>query len=101
MARRSTKKPLTAGAVRLQAKPGRYPAGEVPSEENPAARDSSGLYLLVRSATRKSWIFRYSFRGKVREMGFGHAGYGQGMVTLATAGPGRRLPGRAARRPAR
>jgi integrase len=33
--------------------------------------DGAGLYLQVTSNNAKSWIFRYSLRGKAREMGLG------------------------------
>jgi len=33
--------------------------------------DGDGLYLQVSSATSKSWIFRYGYNGKQREMGLG------------------------------
>jgi integrase len=33
--------------------------------------DGDGLYLQVSSASSKSWIFRYGFNGKQREMGLG------------------------------
>ena len=33
--------------------------------------DGAGLYLQVTGAGAKSWIFRYSLRGKAREMGLG------------------------------
>ena len=31
--------------------------------------DGNGLYLLARKGGAKSWIFRYTFDGKRREMG--------------------------------
>lgn len=49
---------LTAMKVDKETKPGMYP-------------DGAGLYLQVAGATAKSWILRYSLRGKVREMGLG------------------------------
>jgi hypothetical protein len=56
-----------------QAKTGRY-------------GDGSGLYLLVRSAKTRSWVFRYTMPGaKMREMGLGRAGNGASDVTLAEA----------------
>ena len=33
--------------------------------------DGAGLYLQVTHADARSWIFRYSLRGKPREMGLG------------------------------
>jgi len=33
--------------------------------------DGAGLYLQVTAADAKSWLFRYSLRGKAREMGLG------------------------------
>jgi integrase len=70
MARRAAG--LTAAAVKT-AKPGRY-------------GDGNGLYLLVRSAEARFWVFRYTLRGqKMREMGLGPAGYGDGEVPLADA----------------
>ena len=35
--------------------------------------DGAGLYLLVASAGTASWVFRYTLRGKKREMGLGSA----------------------------
>ena len=66
-------KELTAAKVRTGA-PGRHCDGEV-----------AGLYLYVRDATRKYWLFRYTPRGgKMREMGLG-AAVGPGEVSLAEA----------------
>ncbi len=63
---------LTAAAVKT-AKPGRY-------------GDGNGLYLLVRSADSKFWVFRYTpAGGKMREMGLGRAGYGDGEIPLVDA----------------
>jgi integrase len=62
---------LTAAKVRT-AKPGRY-------------GDGGGLYLLVRSAEARFWIFRYTMPGqKMREIGLGRAA-GVGAVMLAEA----------------
>lgn len=62
---------LTAAKVRT-AKPGRH-------------GDGGGLYLLVRSAEARFWVFRYTPRGgKMREIGLGRAG-GPGAVALAEA----------------
>src|SRR5690349_11363336 len=33
--------------------------------------DGSGLWLQVRDAEHKSWLFRYTFSGRAREMGLG------------------------------
>lgn len=33
--------------------------------------DGGGLWLQVRDAERRSWLFRYTFHGKTREMGLG------------------------------
>ena len=33
--------------------------------------DGAGLYLQVTGAAAKSWVLRYSLRGKAREMGLG------------------------------
>lgn len=49
---------LTAKAVANQTKPGYYP-------------DGLGLYLQVSPSKSKSWIFRYTLKGKSREMGLG------------------------------
>jgi integrase len=51
-------KGLTARFVETAAKPGMY-------------ADGGGLYLAVGSKTAKSWILRYPFGGKRREMGLG------------------------------
>ncbi len=63
---------LTAAKVKT-AQPGRY-------------GDGNGLYLLVRSADSRFWVFRYTLRGqKMREMGLGRAGYSEGEIPLADA----------------
>ncbi len=63
---------LTAARVRT-APPGRY-------------GDGNGLYLFVRSAEARFWVFRYTLAGrKMREMGLGRAGADQAAVTLADA----------------
>ncbi len=63
---------LTAAVVK-HAKPGRY-------------GDGNGLYLFVRSADARFWLFRYTMPGaKMREMGLGRAGAGNADVTLAEA----------------
>jgi hypothetical protein len=61
---------LTAAKVRT-AQPGRY-------------GDGAGLYLLVRPAEAKYWIFRYTRAGKMREMGLGPAA-GPAAVSLKDA----------------
>ena len=61
---------LSAVKVRTAA-PGRY-------------GDGAGLYLLVRSAEARFWLFRYTRGGKMREMGLGPAG-GPAPVSLADA----------------
>jgi integrase len=69
MGRRAT--PLTAAKVRT-AKPGRY-------------GDGNGLYLLVRHADSRFWVFRYTRAGRMREMGLGRAGADLAAVPLAEA----------------
>jgi integrase len=49
---------LTATKIQKTKAPGLYP-------------DGAGLYLQVTSETAKSWLLRYSVRGKAREMGLG------------------------------
>ena len=51
---------LSARGVQTKRKPGYYP-------------DGAGLYLQVSESKTKSWIFRYAFAGKAREMGLGSA----------------------------
>ena len=36
--------------------------------------DGDGLYLQVAPGDTKSWLFRYTLRGKAREMGLGALG---------------------------
>jgi integrase len=62
---------LTAVAVRSASKPGRY-------------ADGGGLYLQVQGAAQKSWLFRFTLRGRARQMGLGPA-VGERAVTLAQA----------------
>lgn len=62
---------LTAAKVKAAA-PGRY-------------GDGNGLYLFVRSADARFWVFRYTRAGKMREMGLGRAGADDSAVTLAEA----------------
>jgi integrase len=49
---------LTAQKVKNLTSPGRY-------------GDGDGLWLQVRDAKRRSWLFRYSSAGKARQMGLG------------------------------
>jgi len=58
---------LTARAA-ATSKPGRY-------------GDGAGLYLVVSESGARKWVFRFSFAGKVTEMGLGSAD----AVTLAEA----------------
>lgn len=51
---------LTALAVQRKRKPGYYP-------------DGAGLYLQVSPTGSKSWIYRFTLRGRPREMGLGSA----------------------------
>jgi integrase len=62
---------LTAARVKT-AKPGRY-------------GDGNGLYLLVRSAEARFWVFRYTRQGRMREMGLGRAGADEAAIKLADA----------------
>jgi integrase len=59
---------LTAAKAQKLKAPGMYP-------------DGAGLYLQVTGADAKSWVLRYSLRGKAREMGLGSLR----KVTLADA----------------
>ncbi len=68
MANRETRKDLTAKGVEALTKPGFHP-------------DSRGLYLQVQKAGQRSWIHRYTLRGRRRDMGLG----GYPAVTLAEA----------------
>jgi integrase len=43
--------------------------------------DGAGLYLQITSPTARSWIFRYTLRGRAREMGLGPAS----LVSLSDA----------------
>jgi integrase len=47
--------------------------------------DGNGLYLQVAPGDTKSWLFRYTLRGKAREMGLGPAGDRPDQVSLAKA----------------
>ena len=49
---------LTVNAIRPLVIPGRY-------------GDGANLWFQVRSATRRSWLFRYSLAGKAHETGLG------------------------------
>jgi hypothetical protein len=62
---------LTAAKVKT-AKPGRY-------------GDGNGLYLFVRSAEARFWVFRYTRAGRMREMGLGRAGADDTAVKLVDA----------------
>lgn len=68
MASRATRDELTAMAVRALAAPGLH-------------RDAGGLYLQVQKAGQRSWIYRYTLRGRTRDMGLG----GYPAVSLAEA----------------
>ena len=46
--------------------------------------DGGGLYLSVKSAEARSWVFRYVRAGKMREMGLGPAS-GRAAISLADA----------------
>ena len=47
--------------------------------------DGDGLYLQVAPGDTKSWLFRYTLRGKAREMGLGPVGEPPAGVPLAKA----------------
>ena len=47
--------------------------------------DGDGLYLQVAQNDAKSWLFRYTLRGKAREMGLGAVGDAPDGVSLAKA----------------
>lgn len=47
--------------------------------------DGGGLYLQVAPGHTKSWLFRYTLRGKAREMGLGRYGDDKSAVSLAKA----------------
>lgn len=50
----------------------RLSAREVANEKVPGYHpDGGGLYLQVSPAITKSWVFRYTLRGRAREMGLG------------------------------
>lgn len=52
--------PLNVKFIQYVKKAGRYSDGR------------NGLYLQVKNSGLKSWVFRYSFDGRRREMGLGH-----------------------------
>src|SRR5579863_3982367 len=62
-------------------------ASRCPSNSRRPARfgDGDGLYLQVAPGDTKSWLFRYTLRGKAREMGLGPVGEPPGGVPLAEA----------------
>jgi len=64
---------LTATKVQKMKAPGFYP-------------DGAGLYLQVTGEAAKSWVLRYSLRGKAREMGLGS------LRKVSLAGARRRQP---------
>jgi integrase len=64
-------KGLTAGYIEKGNKNGRF-------------GDGAGLYLTVRAADKKWFVFRYKFGGRLREAGLGSA-VGPGRVSLAEA----------------
>ncbi len=68
VASRGTRDELTAMAVKALATPGLH-------------RDAGGLYLQVQKAGQRSWIYRYTLRGRTRDMGLG----GYPAVSLAEA----------------
>src|SRR5664279_638928 len=47
--------------------------------------DGDGLYLQLAPGDTKSWLFRYTLRGKAREMGLGAVGDPPDGVPLAKA----------------
>ena len=47
--------------------------------------DGGGLYLQVAAGNTKSWLFRYTLRGKAHEMGLGPVGEPPDGVPLAKA----------------
>lgn len=69
---------LTAASVR---------AAKCPSNSRRPVRvgDGDGLYLQVALGDAKSWLFRYTLRGKAREMGLGPVGDLPDGVPLAKA----------------
>ena len=69
---------LTAAAVR---------AAKHPSNSQRPIRigDGNGLYLQVAPGDTKSWLLRYTLRGKSREMGLGPVGEPPAGVPLAKA----------------
>jgi hypothetical protein len=61
-------KRLSATEVKNKAAPGMY-------------CDGGGLYLQITPTGTKSWLYRYAFKGKTRDMGLG----GLPAVSLADA----------------
>jgi len=47
--------------------------------------DGDGLYIQVATGDTKSWLFRYTLRGKAREMGLGAVGEPPDGVPLSKA----------------
>jgi integrase len=58
--------------------------------------DGGGLYLLVKPSGARSWVYRATLAGQVRDIGLGSAG-GPGAVTLAEARDAAREKAREAR----
>ena len=54
---------LTARAAETEAEPGRH-------------SDGGGLYLSISGDGRRRWVSLYTWRGKLREAGFGSAAKG-------------------------
>jgi Arm DNA-binding domain/Phage integrase family len=74
---RRVKEKLTArGAATI--KPGRY-------------GDGGGLYLIVSETGARKWVFRFSFAGKVTEMGLGSASDVSLASARASAGAARKI----------
>lgn len=63
---------LNARRVETETKPGMY-------------SDGDGLYLQVTGADAKSWLFRYTLRGKQRWLGLGSARASNGGLSLSEA----------------
>lgn len=68
---------LTAVAIRSM----KHPGGNRPIRVG----DGGGLYLQVAPGGSKSWLFRFTLRGKAREMGLGPVGDPPAAVPLAEA----------------
>ncbi len=70
---------LTAAAVRAA-------KNDAPKGSRPIrVGDGNGLYLQVAPGSTKSWLLRYTLRGKAREMGLGPVGESPAGVPLAKA----------------